>query len=124
MLLPILLVSINSKYFCSQTELFRVAGGMQRPNLLKHTEYMDQCSRELRDHRQFPSDAIIGHLIALQRLDDQIQDCFFTEDTNHLDINDPRVSMNFRLLQSQLEQWKRERQGDEFKIRECMLSLR
>ncbi|KAL1604830.1 hypothetical protein SLS60_004370 [Paraconiothyrium brasiliense] len=94
----------------------QVAAGMQRPNLLKYTEYMSQCSRELRDHRQYPSDAIIGHLLEIRRLDDQIQDCFFTEETAALDITDPRISMNFRFLESQLEQWKRGRYSDEYQI--------
>jgi hypothetical protein len=82
----------------------RVAAGMQKPNLLKYTEYMGQCIKDLRDHRQYSSDVIIGHLLAIRRLDDQIQDCFFTEETAGLDIADPRISMNFRFLESQLEE--------------------
>ncbi|KAJ4355418.1 uncharacterized protein N0V89_003434 [Didymosphaeria variabile] len=94
----------------------QVATGMQRPNLLKYTEYMGQCSKDLQDHRQYPSDAIIGHLLAIRRLDDQIHECFFTEETVALDITDPRISMNFRFLESQLDQWKRERYSDEYQI--------
>lgn len=90
---------------------------MQRPSLLKYTEYMGQCSRDLRDHRQYPSDVSIGHLMAIRRLDDQIQDCFFTEETAGLDIADPRISMNFRFLESQLDEWKRERYSEEYQIR-------
>ncbi|KAF1964112.1 hypothetical protein BU23DRAFT_547965 [Bimuria novae-zelandiae CBS 107.79] len=93
-----------------------VSGGMQRPNLLKYTEYMGQCSRDLRDHQQFPSDKIIGHLITIRRLDDQIQECFFTEETIKLDITDPRILMNFRFLEGQLDEWKREKYDDKFQI--------
>ncbi|KAF2439044.1 hypothetical protein P171DRAFT_458217 [Karstenula rhodostoma CBS 690.94] len=94
----------------------QVSAGMQRPSLLKYTEYMGQCSRDLRNHRQYPSDVIIGHLLAIRRLDDQIQDCLFTEETAGLDIADPRISMNFRFLESQLEEWKRERYSEEYQI--------
>ncbi|KAL5376820.1 hypothetical protein DPSP01_010231 [Paraphaeosphaeria sporulosa] len=94
----------------------QVSAGMQKPSLLKYTEYMGKCSSNLRDHRQFPSDVIIGHLLALRRLDDQIQDCFFTEETSRLDIADPRILMNFRLLESQLEEWKRERYNQEYQL--------
>jgi hypothetical protein len=97
---------------------------MQKPNLLKYTEYMGQCSRDLRDHRQYSSDVIIGHLLSIRRLDDQIQDCFFTEETAGLDIADPRISMNFRFLESQLEEWKRERYSEEYQIRKpCVITV-
>lgn len=91
---------------------------MQKPNLLKYTEYMGQCSHDLRTHQQYPSDRIIGHLLVIRRLDDQIQDSFFTEETIGLDMTDPRISMNYRLIESQLEEWKREKFSDEFQIRE------
>ncbi|KAL5438224.1 hypothetical protein PMIN06_010307 [Paraphaeosphaeria minitans] len=94
----------------------QVSAGMQKPNLLKYTEYMGQCSRDLRDHRQYPSDVTIGHLLAIRRLDDQIQESFFTEETAGIDIADPRISMNLRFLESQLEEWKRERYSEEYQL--------
>lgn len=90
---------------------------MQRPNLLKYTEYMGQCSSTLWEHQEYMSDKIVGHLVALRRLDDQIQDCFFTEETIGLDINDPRISMNLRLLESQLDEWRRVQYNEEFRMR-------
>lgn len=89
---------------------------MQKPSLLKYTEYMGQCVRDLRQHCQYASDMIIGHLLAIRRLDDQIQDCFFTDEAAGLDITDPRISMNFRLLESQLEEWKREQYSEEYQL--------
>ncbi|KAJ4290527.1 hypothetical protein N0V90_010744 [Kalmusia sp. IMI 367209] len=79
-------------------------------------KYMGQCSQDLRDAQQYPSDAIIGHLLAIRRLDDQIHDYFFTEETIELDIADPRILMNFRFLKGQLDEWKREKYSDEFQI--------
>lgn len=90
---------------------------MQKPNLLKYTDYMGQCCRDLREYQQYPSDKIISHLLALRRLDDQIQDAFFIEETSGLAFNDPRISMNFRLLESQLDEWRREKHNGEFQIR-------
>lgn len=90
---------------------------MLKPNMLKYTEYMGQCSRDLRSHRQYPSDSIIEHLMAIRRLDDQVQDCFFTDETVELDMTDPRISMSYKFLENQLNDWKREQYSDEYQLR-------
>jgi len=75
---------------------------------------MGQCGRTLRDAGQYPTDAIIEHLIAIRRLDDQIHDCFYTEETVDLPLSDPRISMNFRFMEGQLEDWKGKEYDEEF----------
>lgn len=92
--------------------MFRVASGLIKPNLLKFTNYMTDCGRRLNDAREYASDAIIPHLIALRRLDDQIHDSFFTEETRELALTDPRILMNFRFTQTQLDAWRREARAE------------
>ncbi|KAF1951391.1 hypothetical protein CC80DRAFT_210541 [Byssothecium circinans] len=79
-----------------------IACGLQKPNLLKYTEYMAECGRSLRQSCEFASDAILARLVHLRRLDDQIHDSFYTEDTFELDLADPRILMNFRFMQTQI----------------------
>ncbi|CAI6340769.1 unnamed protein product [Periconia digitata] len=80
-----------------------IAGGLQKPNLLRYTDYMGECCKDLRQAREIPSDVIIGRLVTLRRLDDQIHDAFYSEDAVDLSLSDPRINMNYKFLQAQLE---------------------
>lgn len=53
----------------------------------------------------------------IRRLDDQIYECLFTEDTIDLNITDPRILMNFRFLKGQLDEWKRAIKNDGYGTR-------
>lgn len=55
--------------------------------------------------------------MALRRIDDQTHECLYTEETIGLDITDPRISMNLRFLETQLDEWKREKCDHEFQMR-------
>lgn len=79
-----------------------------RPNLLKYTDYMGKCIAILRHDREYDSDEVIGRLISLRRIDDQIHDTFNAEDSSDLPITDTRISMNLRYLETQLAEWKNE----------------
>ncbi|KAF2677447.1 hypothetical protein K458DRAFT_481359 [Lentithecium fluviatile CBS 122367] len=91
-----------------------VAGGLQKPNLLRYTDYMAECSRSLKQAGEFSSDALIGHLISLSHFDDQIHDSFFTEDMVDLPLTDARIMLNFRFTESLLDEKKRECRDEEF----------
>ncbi|KAF2274045.1 uncharacterized protein EI97DRAFT_469018 [Westerdykella ornata] len=86
-----------------------IAMAMMKPNLLKYTEYMGKCGRNLYVNHEFESDKIIMRLISLRRIDDQIHDSFDVEDAANLPITDSRVSMNLRFIETQLEEWKRDK---------------
>ncbi|KAH7115874.1 hypothetical protein B0J11DRAFT_538676 [Dendryphion nanum] len=85
-----------------------IAAGMIKPNLLKHSDYMTECCRNLKESHEFKSDAKIEQLIAIRRIDDQVNAAFYVEDAIDLPITDSRISMNLRFMSSQLEDWKRE----------------
>ncbi|KAF2646519.1 hypothetical protein P280DRAFT_464726 [Massarina eburnea CBS 473.64] len=91
-----------------------ISGGLQKPNLLKFTEYMAECGQNLKQGCEFSSDAILGRLVGLRRLDDQIHDSFYSEDTFELPLADTRISMNFRFMENQL---------DELQDNECSAEL-
>jgi hypothetical protein len=92
----------------------RVAGGLQKPNLLRHTDYMTECGQNLKETAEYSSDMIIGQLISLSRFEDQMHDSFFIEDTVELPLTDARIMMNFRFTEAQLDEKKREGRGEEF----------
>jgi hypothetical protein len=94
-----------------------VAGGLQKPNLLKYSDYMGECAKALRTDGEFASDRIISHLISLRRIDDQIHDAFYSEDTLDLPITDSRILMNLRFMETQMQDWKRESYPEEFQQR-------
>jgi hypothetical protein len=94
---------------------FRVAGGLQKPNLLRYTDYMNDCSQSLYQVMEYRSDAVIGQMISLSRFDDQIHDSFFTEGTVDLPLTDARVEMTFRFTETQLNQKKSESCEEEFR---------
>ncbi|KAF2469241.1 uncharacterized protein BDR25DRAFT_263691 [Lindgomyces ingoldianus] len=90
-----------------------IAGGLHKPNLLKYTDYMAEACRCLRNDAEYSIDEIIGQLISLRRIDDQIHDTFFTEEAAQLPITDSRVLMNLRFVETQIEEWRRETQREE-----------
>ncbi|KAF2732603.1 hypothetical protein EJ04DRAFT_440740 [Polyplosphaeria fusca] len=83
-----------------------LSSGLSKPNLLKYTEYMAECWKRLRDDMEYPSDKMIGPLISLRRIDDQIHDAFYTDDALDLSFGDSRIFMNMRFIESQLDDWR------------------
>jgi len=94
-----------------------IAGGLQKPNLLKYNDYMGESAKGLRDEAEYTSDQIISHLISLRRIDDQIHDAFYSEETLDLPITDSRILMNLRFMETQMQEWKRETYPEEFQQR-------
>jgi hypothetical protein len=92
-------------------DLYRIAAGMQKPNLLKHTPHMSQWAQNLNDEREYDSDETIRHLITLRQLDDQVQESLFTGDAADMPLSDARTLMHVRFLESQLDTWRMESQG-------------
>lgn len=78
---------------------------------------MEACGKNLKESQQYPLDAIIGRLISLRRLDDQIYDSLYTEDSVDLPLNDPRILINYRFLQTQLDGWKQAESNRDFQLR-------
>ena len=64
---------------------------------------MAECGRNLGQTPEYPSDAILAQLVGLRRLDDQIHESFYTEDTIDIPLNDPRILMNFKFMETQIE---------------------
>lgn len=79
-----------------------------KPNLLKYNDYMAESGRRLRHEREYMSDEFIAPLVALRRIDDQINDTFNTDEAIDLPITDSRIAMNLRFIETQLEEWRRE----------------
>ncbi|PSN59287.1 hypothetical protein BS50DRAFT_565856 [Corynespora cassiicola Philippines] len=91
-----------------------IAGGLQKPNLLKFNDYMAECARDLKLTCEYAGDKVISELISLRRLDDQIHDTFYYGEEVDLPIGDPRISMNLRFMVNQLEEWKRSSHSEEY----------
>ncbi|KAF2867487.1 hypothetical protein BDV95DRAFT_502725 [Massariosphaeria phaeospora] len=84
-----------------------ISVGLQKPNLLKYSDYMAECGHNLQSEREYPTDEIIGHLIELRRIEGQIYDTFYNEETLLLPINDSRILLNLRFMETQLDVWRR-----------------
>ncbi|KAF2179445.1 hypothetical protein K469DRAFT_716434 [Zopfia rhizophila CBS 207.26] len=91
-----------------------IAGGLQKPNLLRYTDYMAECGRRLKRDVEYPSDEILLHLIGLRQIDDRINDSFYSEDSHSLPITDSRISMPMQFMQTQLNDWNREKKSNSF----------
>lgn len=87
---------------------FRVSGALQKPNLLKHNADMTEWAQELKREAEFDTDKILGQLISLRQLDDQVQDTLFVGDAANASLADARVLMHVRFLEGQLDAWKRD----------------
>lgn len=90
------------------TENSRVSAAMQKPNLLKHNSDMTDWAEELKRDGEFSTDKILGRLISLRQLDDEVQDTLFTGTGAEARLTDARVVMHIRFLSSRLETWRRE----------------
>jgi hypothetical protein len=98
-------------YFLSSA----IAAGFMKPNLLKYNDYMAECGRRLRKDREYASDDLIGRLVTLRRIDDQISETFNSEETIDLPITDSRIAMNLRFIETQLDEWRRDNTTEIFK---------
>ena len=93
--------------------MFRVSASLQKPNLLKHNSDMTEWAQELKCHGEFVTDRMLGHLISLRQLEDQVQDNLFTGSGAASLLTDAHVVMQVRFLEMQLDTWKRESDGAE-----------
>lgn len=76
---------------------------------------MTEWAQNLKREREYKSDEIISHLIALRQLNDQAQDALFSQDAVDLPLTDTRTLMHVQFLESQLDVWKREVFGNEWR---------
>lgn len=90
---------------------YRVSAALQKPNLLKHNSDMTEWAQDLKRHGEFPTDEVLGHLVSLRQLDDQVQDTLFTGAARDAGLTDARVVMHIRFLKTQLDAWKRDSEG-------------
>jgi hypothetical protein len=108
---------LASMYACNEfchrpyVDASRIAAGLQKPNLLKHTPHMSEWALNLKRNQEYESDETISHLISLRQIDDQIQDTLFVGDASQMPLSDARTLMHVRLLEGQLDTWKRESQS-------------
>ncbi len=89
----------------------RIAGGMTKPNLLRHTSQMTEWAQSLKSDREYETDEAICHLISLRRIDDQVQDTLFTGSAADISFADARTEMHVQFIEVQLDAWKRESSG-------------
>ena len=87
--------------------VIRFSSALDRPNVLKYSDYMTDCCKRLQSDREFPSDNIIPDMISLHHIGDQIYAAFKSEDTDDLDVDQVRLRMHVKVLQSQLKDWRR-----------------
>lgn len=71
---------------------------------------MSEWALRLKRNLEYASDETISHLISLRQIDDQIQDTLFVGDAFQMPLSDARTLMHVRLLEGQLDTWKRESQ--------------
>ncbi|KAH6643721.1 hypothetical protein C7974DRAFT_4040 [Boeremia exigua] len=88
-----------------------LSASMQKPNLLKHNSDMTEWAQELKDYREYPTDEVLGHLISLRQIEDEIQDTLFTGCGADAQLTDTRVVMHMRFLETRLDAWKRDSEG-------------
>ncbi|KAF1361651.1 hypothetical protein EJ07DRAFT_153879 [Lizonia empirigonia] len=91
-----------------------VSAALQKPNLLKHNPDMVEWAQELKRDQEFDTDAILGHLISLRQLDDQVQESLFTGAAADAPLTDAGLLMRVRFLETQLKAWKHESAGAEY----------
>ena len=72
---------------------------------------MTGWAQDLKSYGEFATDEVLGHLVSLRQLDDQVQDTLFTGATREAGLTDTRVVMHIRFLQTQLAAWKRDSEG-------------
>ncbi|KAF3010692.1 hypothetical protein E8E13_005864 [Curvularia kusanoi] len=88
-----------------------VAAALQKPNLLKHNPEMTGWAQELKEYREFATDEVLGHLISLRQLDDEVQDTLFIGAGAEARLTDARVVIHVRFLETRLEAWRRDSEG-------------
>lgn len=86
--------------------LARLAIVMSRPNLLKYSTYMSECSNRLMEDLEFPTDSLIPRIIDLQHVADGVHDSFPSENGDVLPADQIRLQMHLQLLRSELKEWK------------------
>ena len=72
---------------------------------------MTEWAQELKEHGEFATDEVLGQLISLRQLDDEVQDTLFNGAGAEARLTDPRVVMHVRFLESRLDAWKRDSEG-------------
>ncbi|KAJ4383398.1 hypothetical protein N0V86_001445 [Didymella sp. IMI 355093] len=72
---------------------------------------MTEWAQDLKQYGEFPTDEILGHLVSLRKLDDQVQDTLFTGAAADARLTDARVLMHIRFLETQLDTWRRDSEG-------------
>lgn len=87
---------------------------------------MTGWAQELKDQGEFATDEVLGHLISLRQLDDEVQETLFTGSEAQAQLADARVVMHIRFLETRLDAWKRDSEGatcQRSKFRTIALSL-
>lgn len=74
---------------------------------------MTEWAQELKCYGEFATDGMLGHLVSLRQLEDQVQETLFTGSGVESLLTDARVVMHVRYLETQLNTWKRESEGAE-----------
>ena len=76
---------------------------------------MTAWAQELKEQGEFATDEILGHLVSLRQLDDEVQDTLFTGNGADARLTDARVVMHIRFLETRLDTWRRDTEGAQCK---------
>lgn len=79
---------------------------------------MTEWAQSLKRDREYDSDEMIGHLVTLRQIDDQVQDTLFAGEATHTPLTDTRTLMHMRFMEAQLEAWKKD--STDVKSRRCV----
>lgn len=83
---------------------------------------MVEWAQDLKRDQEFDTDAILGQLISLRQLDDQVQESLFTGAAADAPLIDAGLLMRVRFLETQLEAWKHESAGTEYQRSKFVVS--
>lgn len=101
-------------WLCCYYTSASVAQVLRRPNLLRWSNYMQECVDLLESSPDAaPSDPLFTQHIKIQRICDEISVSFAMEDpTASISILDPKVEYTLNVLEKKLNEWEQNLPGD------------
>lgn len=85
---------------------------------------MTEWAQELKREQEFATDEMLEQLISLRQLEDQVQESLFTGAVADAPMTDAHVLMHVRFLETQLDAWKRDNEGDPSQRRKSMIHFK
>lgn len=103
-------VEARRAWLCCYYTSASVSQVLRRPNLLRWSNYMQECIDVLeRSPDAAPTDALFTQHIKIQRICDEISVSFAMEDpTASISILDPKVTYTLSILEEKLNDWEKD----------------